>query len=87
MTLKQFKKLLQPSVHYTVDVTNYEVTYTKICSVTNEPYIVTISKFEYIRLKNLEFIQDVLPHRSADEREFIISGVTPAEWDQMFPQI
>lgn len=25
-------------------------------------------------------IQDVVPHLSADDREFIISGITPEEW-------
>ena len=31
-----------------------------------------------------ELIQNVMPHLSVDEREFIISGVTPAEWNSMF---
>lgn len=26
-------------------------------------------------------IQQVLAHLSADEREFLISGITPAEWE------
>lgn len=26
-------------------------------------------------------IQKVVPHLSADEREFLVSGITPAEWD------
>ena len=29
-------------------------------------------------------IQDVFPHLSADQREFLISGVTPWEWDKLF---
>ncbi len=29
-------------------------------------------------------IQDALPHLSADEREFLMTGVTPAEWNEMF---
>jgi hypothetical protein len=31
-----------------------------------------------------ELIQDVMPHLSAAEREFLISGVTPAEWEALF---
>ena len=27
-------------------------------------------------------IHEVMPHLSADEREFLISGITPAEWDE-----
>lgn len=30
-------------------------------------------------------IQDVMPHLSADEREFLISGIFPGEWDILFP--
>ena len=29
-------------------------------------------------------IQDVMPDISADEREFIMTGTTPDEWDAMF---
>ncbi len=29
-------------------------------------------------------IQDVMPHLSKAEREFLISGVTPEEWQQVF---
>ena len=29
------------------------------------------------------YIQDVLGHLSLDEREFIKTGITPAEWDHM----
>ena len=29
-------------------------------------------------------LQDVMPDISADEREFIMTGITPDEWDAMF---
>lgn len=29
-------------------------------------------------------IQDVFPNLSADDREFMISGITPEEWDNAF---
>ena len=29
-------------------------------------------------------IQDVMPDISADEREFIMTGITPDEWNAMF---
>jgi hypothetical protein len=32
-------------------------------------------------------IQDVFPHLSADDREFLISGTTPEEWDELFGDI
>jgi len=29
-------------------------------------------------------IQHAMPHLSADEREFIMTGITPEEWDNVF---
>ena len=29
-------------------------------------------------------IQDVMPSLSADEREFLMTGITPDEWNEMF---
>lgn len=29
-------------------------------------------------------IQDIFPDLTADEREFLMTGITPSEWDQMF---
>jgi hypothetical protein len=31
-----------------------------------------------------ELIQNIVPHLSPDEREFLKSGITPQEWDDMF---
>lgn len=33
--------------------------------------------------KNL-LVQDVFPHLSPDQREFLMTGVTSEEWDEMF---
>jgi hypothetical protein len=30
------------------------------------------------------FIQDVMPNLSADDREFLMTGVTPEEWQSAF---
>lgn len=35
-------------------------------------------------LDNKKCIQDVFPNLLPDEREFLMSGITPAEWDHMF---
>jgi hypothetical protein len=29
-------------------------------------------------------IQDAMPHLDADQREFLMTGITPAEWNEMF---
>lgn len=34
--------------------------------------------------QNGELVQDVFPTLSAEEREFLISGITPNEWNEMF---
>jgi hypothetical protein len=30
------------------------------------------------------FIQDAMPHISADHREFLMTGITPDEWERYF---
>lgn len=38
----------------------------------------------FIRDPNRPVIQQALPFLNADEREFIMTGLTPAEWDELF---
>ena len=45
---------------------------TMLLPVTNE---------QIERWQNGELIQNVFPHLSPSEREFLISGVTPEEWN------
>jgi hypothetical protein len=33
---------------------------------------------------NGELIQNAMPHLTADQREFILTGITPAEWQAAF---
>jgi len=35
--------------------------------------------------KGRELIQDVFPHLSPDQREFLMTGTTPEEWNAAFP--
>lgn len=41
---------------------------------------IAITKEEYSRWESGELIQNVVPHLSVDDREFIITGTTPEEW-------
>lgn len=60
-------------------------TCSKVCSVTDELYSVTIDTSQYHQwMYQQRFIQDVAPELSVDDREFIISGITPAEWNEIF---
>lgn len=42
---------------------------------------VPITEEQLARWKAGGFIQDAAPNLSADDREFLISGSTPEEWD------
>ena len=35
--------------------------------------------------KGEKLIQDVFPNLNADEREFIMTGYAPVDWDTIFP--
>jgi hypothetical protein len=44
-----------------------------------------ISAYDFTRWRRGEcMVQDAFPHLSADEREFLMSGATPAEWADVF---
>lgn len=45
---------------------------------------VTIEQLTEIVRKNGRLIQDIVPHLSADDREFLMTGITPEEWDETF---
>ncbi len=34
--------------------------------------------------QNGQFIQNAMPELTADEREFLLTGMTPEEWDEAF---
>ena len=61
----------------------------KICSITKKEYSVALShkQCEDLSSPNRPVIQDVLPEHTKVEREFLITGTTPAEWDAMFPDV
>ena len=41
-----------------------------------------VTEAQLVAWRQGALIQEVMPHLSADEREFLISGITPAEWDE-----
>ena len=43
-----------------------------------------VSYEQYQRYDNGWYVQDAFPHLSADDREFLISGVTAEEWSNAF---
>ena len=39
------------------------------------------------RYETKELIQDIVPNLSKEEREFLITGITPKEWNELFNEI
>lgn len=54
------------------------------CRVTGNYYSVSVPGQALFRMRNGEHIQNVLPDMSEDDREFLISGISPEGWDQIF---
>ena len=52
---------------------------------------IAITEEEYSRVLNRfntgEYIQSIIPHIPADQREFLISGIDGEEWDQTFKYV
>tara|TARA_R100000664_G_scaffold27698_1_gene38580 strand:+ start:2139 stop:2354 length:216 start_codon:yes stop_codon:yes gene_type:complete len=41
---------------------------------------------DYVRWQKRETnIQDALPYLSVDEREFLMSGISPEDWNELYP--
>lgn len=62
----------------------------KICTVTNKEYSFEITDEQYTRVirrwETKELIQRIVPELTPEQREFLISNKTPAEWNSMFPK-
>ena len=59
---------------------------TRISAISNEKNTMDldIDSYQLNQWQNGGLIQDVMPHLTADEPEFIMTGITPAEWDATF---
>lgn len=47
---------------------------------------ITEQQLEDFENDKLGFIQDAFPHIPAEQREFILTGILPSEWDELFPE-
>ena len=67
------------------EVKNGQVVICKKCTITNKIYKVGVNEALYNRYVNgQELIQNIFPDLDSEQREFLISGWTPAEFDSMF---
>lgn len=39
---------------------------------------------DILKWRSGAYIQDAMPHVSAEDREFLISGITPTYWNEVF---
>jgi hypothetical protein len=69
-----------------VDYVDGMLHFTRVCQVTDQTYRVVVAFGDVRRWKQGELIQNVWPNMSSDDREILISGWTPAEWDMLFPE-
>jgi hypothetical protein len=77
---KEFRNKIITSVNEEGDIVK-----SKKCSVTGEIYSVTVDPMKYYEWSvKKELIQDVFPLMSIDDREFLISGFTPQEYENLF---
>jgi hypothetical protein len=55
------------------------------CTVTKKPYSVIVSEEAAVNYYELGMkAQNAFPELSAEQREFLISGVSPEGWKQVF---
>jgi hypothetical protein len=47
----------------------------------------TQEQYEELMSPNHRHLQDLLPHCTPEQREFLISGVTPQEWRELTGEI
>ena len=55
----------------------------KLCTILQQEYIVSVPLDKFLLWKAGALIQDCFPDMSADDREFMITGLTPAEWNSL----
>ena len=63
-----------------------KITMTSMLSGQTRTRDISISQEQVDAWKNGAMIQDVVPEICPADREFLITGVTPEEWDETFPE-
>jgi hypothetical protein len=71
-------------MHIQTDRVNNEVHISKQCTATGEVFSLVVDLSQYKKWEGGMLIQDAFPHLHKAYREFIKTGTTPSEWDEMF---
>lgn len=61
-----------------------KITRTSTISGKTRTRDIDVTEEQLSRWKAGGLIQVVMPHLSSDDREFLMSGITPEEWDELF---
>ena len=61
-----------------------QFTRTSVVSGVTRTQDIPVKQEELDSWANGSLIQVAMPHLSADEREFIMTGITPSEWEENF---
>ena len=61
-----------------------KITRTSVVSGVTRTQDIPVKQEELDSWANGSLIQVAMPHITADEREFIMTGITPEEWDAEF---
>ena len=64
----------------------------RVSSLTGNAHVrsINITVDQFLEWQNAghndekRFVQNAFPHLSADDREFLVSGITPEEWNDAF---
>lgn len=68
-----------------IQIENGMVTVAKTCSVKKISYAVTVTEKAWDEWKaKKKPVQEVFPELDADAREFLLTGMTPDEWYELF---
>ncbi len=70
--------------HCTVTESTDTVTFTGPCFITTKPYSVTVKVKELALYRDGVSMQDAFKSLSVDDREFLMSGMSPEGWEQAF---
>ena len=69
----------------TVSADGQDVTFSGKCLFDDHPFSITTRLSDANRWINGESIQNCFPDMSADDREILLSGISPNRWNEMFP--
>lgn len=63
-----------------------QITRTSMLSGKTHTMDLPVTREMLIQWERGFLIQDAMPHLSPDEREFLMTGIMPDEWDQMLSE-